>query len=159
MPTSKVMRKITARKYTDGKRPHLKFVVNFREAGRRKRKFFETETQAKSFAHFKNAELARNGVEHAEFPTAIRVMAQNATERLKPFGKSITDAVDHYVAHLKASERSCTVEQLLAELLDAKESKGVSRRHLDDLRHLVGRFADAFGERSVSTITSRETEA
>src|SRR2546421_7004803 len=91
---------IRVRKYSDSNRPHLKFVVNYREAGKRKRTFFETKEQAASFVAFKNAELKRNGVEHSEFPTAIRVMAQNAVEQLRPFGKTIDDAVVHYVAHL-----------------------------------------------------------
>src|SRR5436190_2912539 len=101
-------RKIKLRRYSDTNRPHLKFVVNYREAGKRKRSFFETKEQAESFVAFKNAELKRNGVEGAEFPTALRVMAQNAVEALKPFGKTIADSVQHYVAHLKASEKSCT---------------------------------------------------
>ena len=58
-------------------------MVNYREAGKRKRSFFETKEQAESFAAFKNAELKRNGVEHAEFPTALRVMAQNAVEAVE----------------------------------------------------------------------------
>src|SRR5207253_3677354 len=119
-------RKIRVCKYTDSKRPHLKFVVNYREAGKRKRSFFGTKEQAESFAAFKNGELKRNGIEHSEFPTAIRVMAQEAVEQLKPFGKTITDAVGHYVAHLKASERSCTATQLVEELLKAKKADGVS---------------------------------
>jgi len=150
--------KIKVRRYGDSNRPHLKFVVNYREAGKRKRTFFETKEQAGSFAAFKNDELKRNGIEHSEFPTSIRVMAQNAVELLKPFGKTIMDAAQYYAAHLKASERSCTVKQLLAELLEAKESKGVSRRHLDDLRQRAGRFAANFGERIVSTISGREIE-
>src|SRR6266436_6966204 len=122
-------RKIRVRKYTDSNRPHLKFVVNYREAGKRKRGFFETKEQAESFAAFKNAELKRSGIEHAEFPTAIRVMAQNAVEQLKPFGKTITDAVQHYLAHLKASEKSCTAAQLVDELVAAKKTDGASQRH------------------------------
>src|SRR5215470_17567338 len=98
-------RKIKVRRYSDSNRPHLKFVVNYREAGKRKRTFFGTKEQAESFAAFKNAELKRNGIEHAEFPTTLRVMAQSAVERLKPFGRTITDAVDHYITHLKASEK------------------------------------------------------
>jgi hypothetical protein len=41
MATSGPMRqrKIKVRKYSDGNRPHLKFVVNYREAGKRKRSF------------------------------------------------------------------------------------------------------------------------
>ena len=119
-------RKIKVRKYSDTNRPHLKFVVNYREAGKRKRSFFETKEQAASFAAFKNAERQRNGIEHADFPTAIRVMAQNAVEQLKPFGKTITDAVEHYVAYLKANEKSCTATQLVKELLKAKEADGAA---------------------------------
>src|SRR5947208_13271069 len=126
MATDRVMRtrKIRVRRYSDSNRPQLKFVVNYRETGKRKRSFFETKEQADSFASFKNAELKRNGVEHAEFPTALRVMAQNAVEQLKPFGKTITDAVQHYVAHLKASEKSCTAAKLVEELIAAKQKDG-----------------------------------
>jgi integrase len=151
-------RKIRVRKYTDSNRPHLKFVVNYREAGKRKRSFFETKEQAESFAAFKNAELKRNGVEHAEFSTALRIMAQNAVEQLKPFGKTISDAVQHYVAHLRASEKSCTAVQLVKELVAAKESNGASRRHLDDLRSRLNIFAEKFNGQPVATITSAEID-
>src|SRR5215469_16689134 len=97
-------RKIKVRKYSDSNRPHLKFVVNYREAGKRKRSFFETEAHAKSFATLKNVELMKNGIEHAEFPTSLRIMAQNAAELLRPFGKTIIDAAKYYAGHLQASE-------------------------------------------------------
>lgn len=151
-------RKIRVRKYTDSNRPHLKFVVNYREAGKRKRSFFETKEQAESFAGFKNAELKRNGIEHAEFPTSLRVIAQNAVEQLKPFGKTITDAVQHYIVHLKASEKSCTAVQLVKELVAAKQNDGASQRHLDDLRSRLNIFADKFDGRPVATITSAEID-
>jgi integrase len=151
-------RKIRVRKYTDTNRQHLKFVVNYREAGKRKRSFFETKDAADSFAAFKNAELKRNGVEGAEFPTALRVMAQNAVEQLKPFGKTITDAVQHYVAHLKASEKSCTAAQLVRELVAAKEKDGASERHVDDLRSRLNIFAQKFDDQPVATLTSAEID-
>jgi integrase len=151
-------RKIKVRKYTDGNRPHLKFVVNYREAGKRKRSFFETKEQAASFAAFKNAELKRNGVEHAEFPTPLRIMAQNAVEQLKPFGKTISDAVQHYVTHLRASEKSCTAVQLVKELVAAKETDGASVRHVDDLRSRLNIFAEKFDGQPVATITSAQID-
>jgi integrase len=151
--------KIRVRKYSDSNRPHLKFVVNYREAGKRKRSFFENKAQAESFVAFKNAELKRNGVEHAEFPTALRVMAQHAVEKLKPFGRTIMDAVDHYVTHLKATEKSCTAVQLVKELLAAKEADGVSAYHLRDMRYRLGAFAEKFDGRMVATITSKEIDA
>jgi integrase len=151
-------RKIKVRKYSDSNRLHLKFVVNYREAGKRKRTFFETKDAANSFAAFKNDERQRNGVEHSEFPTSIRVMAQNAVEALKPFGKTIADAVQHYVAHLKANERSCTATQLVDELIAAKKADGVSDRHLRDIRIRLGKFADKFNGRMVATVTRKEID-
>jgi len=150
--------KIKVRKYSDGNRPHLKFVVNYREAGKRKRSFFEIKEQAASFASFKNAELVRNGRAHAEFPAVLRVMAQSATERLKPFGKTIRDAVDHYVQFLKASEKSCSAAQLVKELVAAKEKDGASQRHVSDLRSRLNIFANKFNGQAVATITSAEID-
>src|SRR5262249_25821164 len=95
---------IRVRKYRDSNRPLLKFVVNYREAGKRKRTFFETEAQAKSFAAFKNAELKRNGLEGAEFPTSLRVMAQECNEKLAALGATLADATKHYIAHRQAIE-------------------------------------------------------
>jgi integrase len=151
-------RKIKIRKYSDRNRPHLKFVINYREAGKRKRTFFETKDQAASLAAFKNAERQRNGIVHAEFPERLRNMAQDAMEALKPFGKTITDAVQHYIAYLKASERSCTATQLVGELLKAKKADGVSERHLRDIRSRLSVFAEKFDGRMVATITSKEID-
>jgi integrase len=151
-------RKIRVLQYRDGNRPHLKFIVNYREAGKRKRSFFESKQQADSFVAFKNAELKRNGVEGAEFPTSLRVMAQNAVEQLMPFGKTITDAVGYYVAHLKAIDRSCTVAQLVKELLAAKEADGASQHHLHDLHYRLGVFAKTFDSKPVASITAAEID-
>jgi len=149
-------RKIKVREYNHKKRPHLKFVVNSREAGQRKRTFFETKDAADKFAAFK--ERDKNGSEHSQFPTSIRVMAQNALEQLKPFGKTITDAVAHYVAHLKASERSCTAAHLVKELIAAKKADRIGERHLYDLNNRLKVFAEKFDGQMVATITSKEID-
>jgi len=151
-------RKIRVRKYSDSNRPHLKFVVGYREAAKRRRMFFETKEQAAAFAAFKNDELKRNGIEHAEFPTALRLMAQNAVELLKPFGKTIMDAARYYAAHLKASEKSCSAVQLVRELLDAKKADGAGARHLYDLRSRLNKFAAQFDGEPVAVITTAEID-
>src|SRR6516165_6937339 len=145
-------RKIKVRDYNSDQRPHLKFEVSFREAGKRSRKFFRTKSEAAAFAALKNVELERNGREGAEFPTTLRVMAQNAVEQLKPFGKTIADAAQHYVAHLKASERSCTAVELVRELVAAKKGDGASVRHVSDLRCRLKAFAERFDGKPVATI-------
>lgn len=151
-------RKIRVREYSDSNRPHLKFVVNYREAGKRKRSFFETEAQAKSFAALKNAELAKNGIEHAEFPTALRVMAQECKDTLSDYGKTIKDATDFLIAHLKASAKSCTAVELVKELVTAKEKDGASQRHVDDLNSRLNIFAERFNCQPVATITTAEID-
>ena len=97
-------RKVRVNGYADANRPHLKFVVNYREAGKRKRRFFEAKEPAKTFAALKNIELQRNGTEHAEFPTALRVMATTADAMLKPYDKNIMDAVEFYFRHLSGRQ-------------------------------------------------------
>jgi integrase len=148
-------RKIRVREY---KHPRLKFVVNYREAGKRKRTFFETRDAANAFASFKNAELKRNGIEHSEFPTSLRVSAQKALERLAPFCRTIEDAVEFYVAHLKATERSIPVADLVPQLIASKEADGMSRRYIQELRSRLPRFAEKFGEQIVATITTQQIE-
>jgi integrase len=150
--------KIRVKNYSDGNRSHLKFVVNYHEAGKRKRRFFAAKGPAKTFAALKNIELHRGGVEHAEFPTALRVMAQNAVEELTPFGKTIAEAVQYYVAHLRASEKSCSTTQLVKELIAAKKADGLSVSHVIDLRSRLSKFADKFDGQPVATITSGNIE-
>jgi integrase len=133
-------------------------VVGYREAGRRRRKFFEGKEQAKSFADFKNKEREQNGIEHAEFPASWRVMAHEAMEALQPFGKNIRDAVKHYVAYLDATEKSCSAEQLVKEMLAAKKADGLSKRHVDDLESRLSFFAAKFDGKPVAAITTREID-
>jgi hypothetical protein len=147
-------RKIKVRPYRDKTRPNLKFVVNYREAEKRRRSYFESREAAQSFASFKNAELKQNGIEHAEFPTWLRMQATEAVEALRPFGKTIVDAVKHYVAHLKASERSCSAEKLVKELLAAKKADGVGERHLSDLESRLGYFSARFDGQLIAMITT-----
>jgi len=147
-------RKIKVRKYSDRNRPHIKFVVNYREAGKRKRKFFEAKESGSAFAAFKNAELEKNGVEHAEFSTSLRVMAQECKDALSKYGRTIKEATDFFIAHLKASEKSCTAVQLVKELVAAKEKDGASQRHVDDLRSRLNIFADKFDGQPIATITT-----
>jgi len=150
--------KIKVREYRNPQRPHLRFYISFREGGKTRRRFFETKEQAKAEANFRNEELKNHGIEHAEFPTALRVMAHEAVERLQPFKKTIRDAVQYYVAHLKASEKSCSAEQLVKELLKAKEADGVGEQQLRTLRCRLGYFASEFDGKLVAEISTREID-
>jgi integrase len=135
-----------------------KWFVEGRENGKRSRKFFKTKAEAKTYADLKNNELLNRGIEHAEFPTALRVMAQDCADALRTFGKTIKDATDFFLANLKASEKSCTAIHLVKELVAAKEKDGASVRHVNDLRVRLNRFAEKFDGQMVATITSGEID-
>jgi integrase len=85
-------------------------------------------------------------------------MVQNAVERLQPFGRTIDDAVQHYVEYLKASERSIVVAALVPQLISAKKADGMSTRYIQDLRSRLPRFATAFGDQTVATITAKQID-
>ena len=144
--------------YSIAAKPHLKFVVVGREAGTRKRWYFATKGAASAHCDLKNKQARRQGIEGAEFSSALRVEAQKAVEKLKSFNKTITDAVEHYLAHLKASEKSCTAVELVDEIVAAKKADGRSLRHLDDLRSRLNIFAKAFDGQTVATITTAHVD-
>jgi integrase len=148
------MRKHKVRIYRDSKRPHLNFVVNTKEGGKRSRQFFEAKKDAETFAQQKNIELLSGGQEAAGFPAALRIMASEAAKQLSPFGKSITDAVEFYLPHLQATNRSCDLKKLASELIETKRKDGASERYLGDLRSRLGQFANAFQGVTVADVTS-----
>jgi integrase len=152
------MRKHKVRPYRDSKRPNLQFVVNTKEGGKRSRQFFETKKAAQTFAQQKDIQLLNGGMEAAQFPSALRVMAGEAAKALSPFGKTIRDAVNFYLPHLQAMNRTCTFRALTDELLSAKAKDSASSRYLGDLRSRLGQFATSMGEKSVAAITAREVD-
>jgi integrase len=133
-------------------------VVNFREAGKRKRKFFETKEQAESFAAQKNIDRLNSGLDGEKITSKLRDMALECAERLSEHGKTLKDAADFLIAHLQATKKSCTAEQLVRELLVAKEADGVSRRHLNDICSRLSVFAEKFDGQMVATITSAQLD-
>src|SRR5438046_1853887 len=135
------MRPHRVREYNDKRRPNLKYVVNTKEGGKRARRFFETKKEADTFGQQKNVELLNGGQEAARFPSALRVMASEASHLLSPFGKNIIDATRFYLPHLEATNRSCTLRTLTDELITAKKKDGASQRYIGDLRSRLGQFA------------------
>jgi len=147
------------KRYGDKNRPNLKFVVRSNVGGRWERRFFETLAEAKTYAAQKEIALLNQGTEGMKFPTELRVMAQRATEQLKPFGKTIAEAAQFYVKHLAAESRSIPVGQAAQELIANRRDAGFSRRYCEDLKSRLGRFAKTFAQRTASTITTKEIEA
>src|SRR4029077_17472245 len=95
------------------KHPRLKYVVRSKISGKWERKFFQTKVEAETYVQRKEIELLNQGREGVQFPSWLRIQAQQGQERLQPHGKTISDAVDFYVQHLETTRRSAKVSQAL----------------------------------------------
>lgn len=126
--------------------------------GKRKRLFFRTQKDAETELGKIKGVLEKEGKQGLAISGALREEAAKCAEKLQPFGRSITQAVEHYIAHLLRTERSCTVSELAESLLSAKRQDGKSKAYLLDLTKRVNRFTETFGARAVSEIEAREID-
>jgi len=136
---------------------HLKFVVNYGEAAKRKQKVFEKEEEAIQFARTKNPNFRRDPIQDTEAHASARMLLE-CTNRLNAYGKTIKDATDFFVQHLTATEKSCTVTKLVDEFVAAKQQEAASNFDLDDLRSHLTIFGKRFDGDPVGNITSAQID-
>ena len=82
-----------------------------------------------------------------------------AKEKLAPHGVSLLTAVEEWISFkMKIGQLvSKTVPEIVSELLTAKELEGVSKRHLEDRRSRLNRFAQEFSCR-IDRVTTKDIE-
>jgi len=141
----------------DANQPHLKFVVSYHDAAKRKQKIFETEQEAIEFALARNPNFRRDPIRETEAQASARALLE-CTNRLNAYGKTIKDATDFYVQHLTATEKSCTAKKLVDEFVAAQEKEAASPFDLDDLRSHLTAFGKRFDGDPVGTITSTQID-
>ena len=145
------------KKYRNPRRPELKWRVYYSEAdGRRVDQKFKTKTEADQFLNVKTDKTDRLGIEDVDLLNKeTERMAVQAVRDLQPYGKTIQDAVQFFVAHLKATERSAKVKDLAKEFLLAMKRAGKSERYLTDLKSRLGRFVKDHGSVYASEVQPR----
>jgi integrase len=124
----------------------------------RNRQFFTDEAEAQTVFDQKKIEQENFGTAGLAFDEKKRGEYLKCAERLEPFGKTISDAVDFYLPHLQASNRTCTAAELVDELLKIKEADGASERYLSDLGSRLSQFAAVFDGKPVSEIASLQID-
>jgi integrase len=140
------------------KHSRLKYVVRSKISGKWERKFFETKAEAETYVQQKEIELLNQGKEGVQFPSWLRIQAQQGQDRLQSHGKTISDAVDFYIKYLEATQRSAKVSRALDELIKNRRGSGASERYCNDLKLRIGRFSKNFGDRIISTINTAEID-
>jgi integrase len=132
--------------------------IDYRVDGKRTRRYFDTEKAADKAFKAINTKIENEGKDALSMSHSLRVMAVEGERALRPFGWTIRDAVAHAVAYLEESQKSITLNALIAEYMEMQRSRRKSAVHLNDLRNRYAKFAASFGDRLVCEITSKEIE-
>jgi integrase len=124
----------------------------------RNRQFFNDKAEAETVFDQKKIEQENFGTAGLSYSDRQRNEYRECAEKLQPFGKTIRDAVEFYLPHLRASNRTCTATELVNELLVIKEADGASKRYLSDLGSRLRQFSDRFDGKPVAEITSPQID-
>jgi integrase len=138
---------------------HPFYCVTWPKLGKgRNRQFFKNKSEAETILQQKVIEQANYGVAALAFNERQRAEYLECAEKLKPFNATIRDAVNFYLPHLRATNRSCTAKQLVEEIVNAKRADGASKRYLSDLRSRLKQFTASFDGKPVAEITTAEID-
>jgi hypothetical protein len=142
--------------YNDSRRPALKFQVRIRGADKTiKRRFFETRAEAEAEKTAVLVEVENVGIEALNIDPRTRLEVISALGKLKPFEVSITHAIDFFVDHHRAN---CSVKEACGLYLASRKSATWSKLHLRNLRSIIHRFVETFGDRSISVVRVEDIE-
>ncbi len=124
----------------------------------RNRQAFKQKIDAQTFLKQKLAEQQDYGIAGSDFSMRQRAEYLECADQLAPFNATLREAVNFYLPHLEATNRSCTAKQLVDEMINAKKADGMSRRYITDLKNRLHHFAVAFDGKSVANITTTEID-
>jgi integrase len=124
--------------------------------GGRERRTFKERAAAQTFFDLAKVQQQNFGTAAMSISEVLRVEAVECAEILRPFGKTLRDAVKFYTGHLSAISSSKKVREVVAELLAAREADGVSERYLSDLRQRLARFEAVFGDTMIASVSAKQ---
>ena len=139
-------------------RPGCTAAVIMRQGGRRLRqKFLATLGEAEHLAQAWTAEITNSGTAAAAaIGDSDKRKFMECKASLEPYGKTIWQAVEYYVAHLERCKASITVELLADKLLTRKKLENKSTRYLADLEGRLKPFLRDFGTRIASDVSTED---
>jgi site-specific recombinase XerD len=73
-------------------------------------------------------------------------------------GRSLREAVDYFVTKCPGVLPKKTVDEVFAEMIEAKKGDGLSDAYIRDLEHRIGRFAETH-KRQIANVTEGEINA
>jgi hypothetical protein len=126
--------------------------------GSRTRRFFREQREARTYLEQCRIQQQNYGTAAFSISERLRTEAIDCLEKLRPFDKTLRDATNFYVAHLKTVTCSRKTSEVIRELIKIRTSDGLSARYLGDLRVRLERFKHVFGDRIIAAITPNEID-
>jgi integrase len=142
----------------NGEREYQYYLDGLKVNGKRQRLFFKTEKEAVEELKKRKKQIRKEGEDGQAISADLRVLAGKCEQRLAPFGKTIWDATEFYIAHLETQRSVLPVSVLSTEYQHSKERAGLSAKHIGDIRQRLKRFQADYGERDIKSIEPRELE-
>jgi integrase len=124
----------------------------------RNRQYFVDKAEAETFLRQKLIEYQNYGTAGLALNERQRAEYLDCAEQLAPFNATLRDAVRFYIPHLQATNRSCSAQQLAAEIISAKKGDGASRRYIADLTSRLSQFAASFDGQALAAITTAQLD-
>jgi integrase len=123
------------------------------------RRFFRLKSDAEAFCAIKRSEIASLGVLADSLSSELKREALDCSGKLKPFGVSLTAAVDWFIKSQPAGGAKVSILEAMKALQSRIIVDGYSKRH----SQLVGQIVSSFGrgrmDALVSSITERDAQA
>jgi integrase len=133
-------------------------IVGFKN-GKRIQYWYKTESDAKAAADDHNAEITAHGTQ-VSLSSIDRLQAIHAAVRLRPYGKTIDDAVNHYLTYLNQLSSSVPFSKLAIQIREEFKRRArnneASSRHIETMNETLNKLESKFVDRSVATIETKE---
>ncbi len=123
---------------------------------------FKSQKEAEKRAGEIAVEFGTNGKEGLSFPAELRGMALTADKRLHPYGKSLLQAVDFYVAYLQAEQQrkdSALIPVLAEQWYESKKggkTKQLRALTLKGIREAAETLKEQFVGKRVLEVTAAD---
>lgn len=148
----------------DAGRPDRAWAVSFHRLNDRgelvlARSYFRSKAEASDFCAERKADKTSLGNLAAGLSDDFKREALACADKLRPYGHTLTDAVDAFVRDLELAGASKTVGDAVNHLIAATRSSGCSEKHMRALESILGAFVRSFGKAKVSTVRHPAVQA
>ena len=134
-----------------------------RPNGKRIRAWFNSKEAAQAEATERNIAMRKLGQNAVALDAVLAETARDGATRLRPFGKTLKEAIDFYLAHLNNLRHSITAKELesrtIAEFDRRLKEEEISKKHYTSMRETLRKFVAKYGDTQISTLTGAEIKA